>query len=283
MTENFQWLVDQFTRWGEACDSLYCAVIVGSQARSDHKADEFSDLDLILIVEDPGVYISTSQWLGDIGSYHISFTEKSIGEGMQRRVLFDNALDVDFMIFPKSRMETLFSGEIATMLERGYYILIDKIGMKDSIVLPDRASHCFPEEGDFINIVHDFWYHSVWTVKKLKRGEIWAAKSCLDSYMKQLLLSMIEVHARSTRGLSFPPWHDGRFVDEWAEEWIVEKLGSCFSLYNEQSIENALLSTMDLYRAIALEVAGMQDFKYPDSADEYATTWVVAALRAPNV
>jgi len=57
-----------------------------------------------------------------------------------------------------------------------------------------------PAPAEFLNAVNDFWYHAVWTAKKLRRGELWIAMSCLDSYMKRRLLQMIEWHARATHG-----------------------------------------------------------------------------------
>ena len=81
-----------------------------------------------------------------------------------------------------------------------------------------------------------------------------------------------------TKGLSpcfsVPVFLNGRFFDEWAEKWIIEKLSLCFSLYNGESIKAALQSTMDLFRSVAHEIAELQGFGYPDNADEYATAWV---------
>ncbi len=57
-----------------------------------------------------------------------------------------------------------------------------------------------PTQEEFLALCHDFLYHAVWAAKKLRRGELWIAKSCADGYMKQLLLGMLEWHARSERG-----------------------------------------------------------------------------------
>jgi len=42
--------------------------------------------------------------------------------------------------------------------------------------------------------------------------------------------------------------------------------------------EAALLSTMELFRMIAIEIAEKHDFQYPQDADNNATAWVTKAL-----
>ncbi len=37
-------------------------------------------------------------------------------------------------------------------------------------------------------------------------------------------------------------WHDGRFIDRWADDWILEKLELCFAHYEESDIRNGELS-----------------------------------------
>ena len=280
MTSNFQVIVNNFLRWGEACNNLYAALLIGSQVRQDHQADEYSDLDIVMIVDDPAYFLMSDHWLKEIGDFHVSFVEDTIGGGKERRVLFDDALDVDFVMLPLSKDNMLDDGEAITILERGYHILIDKIGLKGKITPLNaaRRSVVMLTEQEFINIVNDFWYHSVWTLKKLKRGELWTAKFCMDSYMKWKILSIVECHARAIHGMDYHIWHNGRFLEEWAEEWIVEKLSICFSRYNKEDIKIALQSTMNLFREIAIEVAEKLHFQYPKEADRYAAEWVAVSL-----
>ena len=183
-------------------------------------------------------------------------------------------------MIPTSNINALNDGDAAKILEHGYHILIDKIGLQAKITSLDfvKPTLSLLTENEFVNIVNDFWYHSVWTTKKLKRGELWTAKLCMDSYMKWKLLSIIEYYAQAVHGADYNTWHSGRFIEEWAEKWIIEKLSLCFSHYNKENIMSALLSTMDLFRAIAIKVAEKLCFQYPKEADEYATAWVTSVL-----
>lgn len=279
MANKFDAIVENLIRWGESSDKVYAALVIGSQARKDYYADDYSDLDIVMIVDEPDYFLSSDYWLSNIGSFYISFIENTIAGEKERRILFDDALDVDFVILSKNSVNKLY-GEAAVILSRGYHILLDKIGLEHNIQSADiiQPTNNFLSENDFSNIVNDFWYHSVWTAKKIKRGEMWTAKMCMDSYMKWKLLSIIENHAHAIHGEEYDTWHNGRFIEEWAEHWIIDKLTQCFSHYNKEDMRAALITTMELFRSVAIEAAERLDFQYPVMADEYAAAWVLKEL-----
>ena len=107
MENTVQMIINNFIKWGESSDKLYTAIIVGSQARTDHPADEYSDIDIVMFVDDPACFLSSDQWLKDIGEYHVSFTEDSLADGQEIRVLFDGAIDADFMLFSNNMIHIL--------------------------------------------------------------------------------------------------------------------------------------------------------------------------------
>ncbi len=96
--------------------------------------------------------------------------------------------------------------------------------------------------------------------------------------MKQLLLRMIEWHARSERGWDYDTWHGGRFLEEWADQRTLDGLHKVFAYYEEADVRRALLATMDLFRRIGPETAVRLGCPYPEGADQRVTTWVVGLL-----
>ena len=265
---------------GNNNDELYAALIIGSQARSDHPADEFSDLDVILIVDNPDSFLHSDEWLEQLGFFHISFIENTFDGAQERRILFDDALDVDFVICSKSTLENTLKNGGADILRNGYRILIDKIDLKHMLPpsFTENARYKLLSEQEFSNLVNDFWYHAIWAAKKLMRGELWTAKLCIDNYMKWKLLTLIECHAHIINGLEYNTWHNGRFIEEWAEGWIIQKFSDCYAHYERDDIKRSLLATMDLFRLIALEIADKLNYKYPTKADGYSTNWVIKAV-----
>lgn len=269
-------LIDRIVRWGEREESLFAVLVIGSQVREDHPADESSDLDLVMVVDEPGAYLESDGWLKEIGPFHISFVENTVADERERRVLFDGALDVDFTLLSKGSVQKLESEQVRGILGRGCRVLIDKIGLADRLpgLLAGKPPCRTPTRQKFENVVNDFWYHAILTGKKLRRGELWAAKFCVDSYMKWRLLWMIEVYAHALHGPDYDTWHEGRFLEEWAEGWIIKRLSQCFSHYDKDDMKAALLSTMELFGAVAQKSAKLLGYPYAHGAEEYSAAWV---------
>jgi aminoglycoside 6-adenylyltransferase len=291
----YEQLIERFVRWAETCSDIRAAVIVGSRARVDHPADEWADLDIMIITTDPKRYLSTTDWLENIGNPLLTFVEPtSTGDAKERRVLFEGMLDVDFAIFPekefKRKAQQFTQGEIppqiaAQILDvpiRGMRVLVDKDGtiaelqtLISSIETPPPRP---PSQHEFLETVNDFLYHAVFTAKHLRRGELWWTVACLNCHMHWLLLRMMEWHARATHGWTYDTWFRGRFLEEWAHPQALKELRGAFAHYDEEDIKAALLATMNLFRWIAMETAEKLAFPYPAKADEHVTKWVRTCL-----
>jgi aminoglycoside 6-adenylyltransferase len=125
---------------------------------------------------------------------------------------------------------------------------------------------------EFAEVVHDFWFHTAWTAKKLRRGELWVAKFCCDDYLKRLLLRMIEWHAQATQNVD--TWYSGRFLEQWASPSVADELRKAFAHYDELDIWRALRSTMDLFHRLAGETAELLKVAYPAENDGKVHDWV---------
>lgn len=99
---------------------------------------------------------------------------------------------------------------------------------------------------------------------------MWFAKMCIDAYLKNYLLKMIEMYSVSKHCVDV--WHDGRFLDRWAEKEILVDLEQCFAHYNKEDMVAALLSTEQLFSKLASQTAEMKSFKYPKEAQDYASS-----------
>jgi aminoglycoside 6-adenylyltransferase len=305
ITQAYEQLIARFVAWANTQTDIRAALIVGSRAREDRPADEWSDLDIILIVTEPERYLTKTDWLENIGNPWVTFTEKTgTGDEKERRVLFDGGLDVDFVLLPAKKIQALarllqarerfpkilsllprsLSQEatqgiaaFSDIAHRGVKVLVDKDGIAKFLLsaIVEASPPAPPTQDEFLNLVNDFWYHAVWTAKKLRRGELWTAKGCSDSYMKWWRLrQMIEWHARAKNSFEYDTWHGGRFLEKWADPRIVEGLRDAFAYYDEDDLWRGLLATMDLFRWVAIETAELLGHAYPSSADEHATELV---------
>ncbi|MFH1879364.1 MAG: aminoglycoside 6-adenylyltransferase [Bacillota bacterium] len=275
-----QSILDSIVRFARTSDKVTALILIGSQARTEMKADEYSDTDVIMVVRDAGYFLRADSWLSEIGRVHLSFTEPTLDGQRERRVLFDGAQDVDFVIMDESAAaHALENGEAAFILGRGYRVLVDKRGFTMPPIASAPPTAFAPaSEAVFLNAVHDFWYHTVWAAKKLLRRELWTAKFCVDGYLKQKLLWMIEQHEHTVRRSGRDTWYGGRFIERWADKDVLRDLRETFAHYDRADIARALTETMKLYRRLAQEAATACGFPYPAHADAYATAWVIAQL-----
>lgn len=295
-------LIERFVKWADAQPDIGAAFIIGSQARTTRPADEWSDLDMVVTVDRPERYLLETNWLQNIGNPWVTFVEGT-GDERERRVLFEGGLDVDFALLSRRKIRLLarllqMRGRFPSFLlrllprtvaqqvsqgiaafsdiaRRGTRVLLDKDGIVEHLLQVTQvpSSHP-PAEDEFLNLINDFWYHAVWTAKKLRRGELWTAQGCSDAYMKWRLLRMIEWHARATNGWDYDTWHGGRFLEQWADARIVKALQGAFAHYDERDLWRGLSATMDLFRWVAVETAAQLKHPYPTSADERATDLV---------
>ena len=273
MADRYKEIKESICRYGEADSAIKAVIAIGSSTRKDVKADEYSDLDLIIVTDDPMRWYS-GEYPKLLGEVSIAFIEPTLGNGKEYRAIYDKDKDVDMIIFtPEQFTEAVKKGVAEWVMNRGYEFLYDRAGFPELVseyVEPSVSSPQISEE-DFINLTNDFYFHNIWAAKKLLRGELWSAKMCVDAYLKNYLLRMIELYCYQ-KGKD--TWHDGRFIDRWADDWILDKLKGCFAHYENSDIKNALLHTHELFKKLALGVAEANGYEYPQKAEDTAKVFL---------
>lgn len=268
-------IIQNFLRYSKTCEEFRAAAIIGSRARTETPADEFSDLDITILSNNPDKHIDNTDWLAEIGEVHITFVESlPLGNGKERRVMFSNALDVDFAIVTASQAEAMFSSpDIISVFKKGFKILFDKDDLFSYLDFSssegEKLKKKLPSVKEVENTLQDFWYHCIWSMKKIQRGEIWTAKMCVDGYIKSLMLRMIEWDHQLNQTEIKEIWHSGRFFEGWVDQEIQEEMKSCFAHYDQQDIIQALKSSMDLFSALSKKVAEKLDIHYPQKAENF--------------
>ncbi len=243
--------------WAAERDDVAALVVVGSQARSETPADRWSDLDLILLLDDPGPYAEDSGWIADFGDPVLTFLEATMDGHWERRVLYETGEDVDFVLFPASVAERVETSQNAVaLLARGYRVLVDRVGIEARLARAAAgvASPIMPSSRELTELASDFWYHALWTAKKLRRGEVYTALDCLDGYMKARLVSLMALHARSLDP-GVDTWHAGRFVERWGDPGALVALEWAYARYSVRDVARALWETIDLFQGLEEETA----------------------------
>ena len=272
----YEVITNRLIKWAEHNENIRAVILIGSRARNCKPADEWSDLDVIIIAEDISVYLQTTAWIHRFGIPMLTFTETAFDGSVERRVLYEGFLDVDFALSePREFRNSLDVEEVRAIFQRGGHVLLDKDDWSSLIHGATSAPLRYEISHDtIINEIHDYWYHCVWITKKIQRGELWTAMHCLNCYMKAKLLYMIELYTRFSRDGEVDTWHNGRLLEQWADHSILTKLKDCFTDYDEQMLKRALQHQMNIYHDIASEVAARQDIPYPDDARKIIKNWI---------
>lgn len=266
-------IISRLLKTAQDSDDVYAAVTIGSSTRKTVKADEYSDLDVIIVTSEPEswLYGGRPEALGKI---MINFTEPTLGGGTERRMLFYGNLDVDMIVFtPEQMLSAVKEGVAAWVMNRGYCVIYDNMKitalLQEYIRVQDKVVHTVMDEKEYVNTVNDFFFHVVWANKKLLRGETWSAKMCIDAYLKTHLRKIIESYVLSC-DKNADVWHDGRFLDRWAGENIVGRLRECFGHYDKDDLTKALWNTEKLFAELAEKTAKNLGYAFPEKAAQYA-------------
>ena len=292
-------LEDRFTAWANSRPDIRAAIVIGSRARIERPADEWSDLDIIIFTTAPEYYLSKIDWLENIGTPLLNYLQDTpTGGQRERRVLFEGGLDVDFTIvsngeaksllrflrvrkrFPrlfqllpkeKSRKIIQEIADFARIIRRGMRVLVDKDRIAAHLPLligSFSSSPPKPTQSEFLAVLDEFWYFAVLMSKKLRRGDLWTAARINNCSMKQLLLEMVEWHARAINGWDYDTWQCGTFIEDWADPRAVSALSNMFAHYDAPDIRHSLSVTLDTFRWLAFETAEQLHFPYPAVTDE---------------
>jgi aminoglycoside 6-adenylyltransferase len=257
------WIL-RLQRWVESEPNIRLALLVGSQARAETPADPFSDIDLVLFARDPDRLLYDEGWIAGFGPHWTSHLEgNALESGLERRVLFEDGQDVDFSVFPEAFQRALTTDARAgAVLQRGFRPLVNKDSVE--LVVPRIEQPPVPPSlSEFSNLVNDYWFHLVWTAKKLRRGELLAALEATNGYLRALLVRTVRWHAlaRGLRGRDL--WHGARFFESWADPRVVRDFSGTVAQYDAPSVARALRANRAMFSWLSEELRRSLSFPRP--------------------
>ncbi len=270
--ERYADIVESLLKWAEPNADIRCILVLGSQARTEVPADVWSDMDAAILTREPEALLRDSRWIAHFGRVVCTFTEGTgVGAWKERRVLYADNRDVDFAILPADGLQSPDALRVvAAVLARGYKILIDRDDFQSIIgeMQVQPAAPRRPTALEIENEINDFYYHITWILKKIARGELWTATSCINNHLSRLLLDMITWKVITGQGSKIDTWHNGRYLERWAPRWAQERLRSCFATYSAEAALEALASAQTLYRELAADVAQHVGWRFPQELDQ---------------
>ena len=164
MTPKATQFLDRIASWAQNRDDVNLILLLGSQARADDPADQFSDVDIVLGCLEPRRYLDNGDWIGALDTPLLTFVEPTATGGeLERRVLFANGLDVDVSLIAMATLR-LWAAEgmppdVLPVIRRGMRAVLDREGLAPRLSAQAGSSPpiaAVPSEGEFAERTHDF-------------------------------------------------------------------------------------------------------------------------------
>jgi aminoglycoside 6-adenylyltransferase len=278
LNRDYAGLLKKLEDHSRAQPDISALALIGSRSAEAQRADEYSDLDLLLVTANVGRYFSQADWLSAIGDCWLSFTESVPDAAFyERRALFAQGFELDIVLVDQALLrqgpEKL---PIAREICRGgLEPILDKANLTpalSALVNPAPAFQ-FPSQEEFTNAVNEFFFHCVWARKKLLRGERWVAYRCVNAHLKSLLLRLLEWLMRARHGADYDTRYDGRYLDTWLDSDLQPDLRASFSAYEAADISEALAATESLFTRVARETAQRLGFTFPERGAAAIAEW----------
>jgi aminoglycoside 6-adenylyltransferase len=272
--------------WARGEERILAAVAFGSTERTDRTADAWSDLDLLLVVEDPKPWLDDLAWVDSIGPPWLRFVHAAPIPGIKVvQVLFEGGYDADLVPVDREMLAMLQMPEVAAeVFGHGARLVVDRVGALDALLgeagtFPVASVSAIrpPDAGEFAETVSTFLYQAVWATKRLRRGERWRAHDDVDDYMRDRLLRMSEWHALARGEQEVHP--ESRRLERWVPDDVAVELPATFARYDDATIAEAIVRGHGLFRRLAREVADRWHLAYPDAADAAIEAWVMERLK----
>lgn len=277
---NYQTLQSRILTACQENDAICGLLLIGSRARNERPIDEHADLDYLLFTPDPAVFNVLPDWIESLGKIWIpDFGHTGPGD-LEWMVIFEGGYKADFVFLKINPDQTL--GEVLTtipyqaVLARGFKVLVDKTGSAGKVnwTADAKDAPVHPSVSVFQTANDNFLMTASRAARFILRGDLWRAKFVCDGELKQMLLTMMEWHARAKNGLDYDTWYDGRYLSEWVADDVLAALPDTFGAFDSADLHRAFQATLNLYHRLAGETAEALNIPYPTPGQEAALDWL---------
>lgn len=267
---SFEDIITKFRAWAESNLLVRAAIVMGSQARTDHPADRWSDLDLAVYTTHADSLIRVSDWLEQFGEIWVKARDKTARGDPEWFIFFAGGFKVDIVLIDIAGLpgETLADWvghpDFSEIFSRGVWVLCDKTTSAGSLPrIPTPTNFHAIDQAAFDENTSRFFLAAIRAARLLRRQDLWRARQACDEDMKLHLLKMIEYHALSTMVQDQDIWYNGRFIHEWADPDVLLRLRSCFGGFDLQALWAAFQNTYALYMDLGLATADRLNLNFP--------------------
>ena len=248
-------------------DSNILAVSMnGSRVNKQCICDEYSDFDIQYIVKDISPYIQNKKWMNYFGKVLIVqepedwFSHQYNIESKNQYpflMQFSDGNRIDLVFVHVDRIDQ-FNKELEprkVLLNKNNELFIKEIAETNSFEINK------PFEKEFLNIVNEFLWLSLYVLKGIKRNEIPYAKTFFDNYEIELLCKMLSWKIGISKGFDISLGKSYKYLSKYLTENEMNEFIFAYSSGIASDIFKKLLYMIDLFKETAIFVADKLDYK----------------------
>jgi aminoglycoside 6-adenylyltransferase len=261
-----QQMLDLIVETARCDERIRAAIMNGSRVNPNAPRDPFQDFDVVYIVTDVASFRNDHEWIKRLGELMIM----QLPEDMQDPPASNDGSFAFLMQFMDGNRIDLGIFTFSQWQERGKDSLSVLLLDKDGIIKPfppvSEADYLPkpPTAKAFSDCCNEFWWVSPYVAKGLWRQEILYAKCLLDEVLRnEQLLKMLRWHIGLQTDFEVNPGKLGKYFQKYLEPQLW---GLLLKTYSDASYENtwdALFTTCDLFRKVAMPIAEHFGFDYP--------------------
>jgi len=259
-------------------------LLTSTRAVPDATVDEFSDYDVVLIVENIDPFYRDRSWLQDFGEVLVAYWDPIYPDPDYGHEKFGNVtqysdgLKIDFTLLPVSWLKQVSEASVLPAeLDAGYRVLLDKADLTKEMKSPTYKAYVQtpPTNEEYQRAINDFFSDAPYVAKCLLRGELLPLKWCLDYDMKHVYLRpMLEWRMEMDHHWAATIGSLSKGLKKKLSPEIWSQLEGTYAGADMSDNWESLFRTMALFRRVAMEVGEGLGYTYPLDLDQRVVAYV---------
>jgi len=129
--------IEDFMRWSSKRKDIRAVALVGSYARE--AATESSDVDLVIIAENPQTYLADTEWTRVFGCV-ITKKVEDYGKLTSLRIWYESGLEIEYGFTTREWAKTPLDQGTKRVIDDGMRVLFDKESLLSPYEVPTYRS-----------------------------------------------------------------------------------------------------------------------------------------------
>ncbi len=267
-------VLEDIIKFAKQNPDIEALLITSSMANPRVETDIFSDLDVVLVTEEPKSLLKDKSWINNFGEVMVAFNDNFKLEDITTYTslnIFQDYIRIDFSIWPVVLVKKVSEyDELPAFLDIGYQVLYDENNITAKLIEPTHNAYQTkkPTQEEYDRVVNNFWWDITYIAKYLWRDQFYFAKY-MDYFIKyNLLKQMIEWLIGVDNHWQVNPGKQGSNFKKHLDDKLWEELKETFSGGNIEDNWESTFKMMDFFSKISKKVAYRLRFEYPQSLED---------------